>query len=623
MAITLSLKNDTGASSTDKNTFDANLAVVSSSTSTPILIYDSNNTNVGSFVWNGSAWVYDAALEAYIDSLQDGIFTLVAKQGTSSSTLKFTLDAKIDLTARLTTDSGVSATDGITNKAAITGTGDVGATLTIYEQIDADTFVILGTTKVGAAGTWAFTPSGLANGSHTLVVEEKTLSGLQSSNLQNDVNLGSSAVVSFIYDTIGPKLTQALVSDSGSSATDKITNNPTLTGLKETGTTVSFVVTSINGALLANPIPLGQLDSIYTSANSWIFQPAGLNDGKYVIQATQTDQAGNTSSSSFSFTLDTQAPTVMITQTVPTTVANIYNIGGTAAVGTKVTIINQATDGSSTNTVLGTVTVATGGTWTFKMPALPVGHVYSIIATQADSAGNLTTTAPLALDLTSNSSTAKILSVALQNDTGASNADKITQNPALSGLTDPNFSIRLTFTDSLNTLILTKDVAANASGLWSYTPTFIDGTYKVVAKEILTNGTLSSNSATLTFTQDTSAPQVAISGLMNDTGVIDNISSSAKLIGSSNTNGVVQFMIDGVMVSQTASASNGSWTFTPPSLTDGQHTVVAVQKDLAGNLSSYSAPFTFTLSTKAPAITIAGSNGFVNGGGHCCRKHSY
>ena len=65
--------------------------------------------------------------------------------------------------AELADDTGVSATDGVTNDAAVTGTGDAGATLVFTENGDT-----LGTTVVEDNGLWSFTPTGLEDGVQTI-----------------------------------------------------------------------------------------------------------------------------------------------------------------------------------------------------------------------------------------------------------------------------------------------------------------------------------------------------------------------------------------------------------------------------------------------------------------------
>ena len=56
----------------------------------------------------------------------------------------------------LVSDTGGSASDGITSNPAIKGTGKANAAVTIKEGA-----AVLGTTTADATGAWSFTPAGL------------------------------------------------------------------------------------------------------------------------------------------------------------------------------------------------------------------------------------------------------------------------------------------------------------------------------------------------------------------------------------------------------------------------------------------------------------------------------
>ena len=86
----------------------------------------------------------------------------------------------------------------------------------------------------------------------------------------------------------------ALVSDTGSSSTDKITSNPAVKGLGRRYTPVTIT----EGAAT-----LGTTTADTTGA--WSFTPTGLADGTHTLTASQTDIAGNTGTAALSFTLDT------------------------------------------------------------------------------------------------------------------------------------------------------------------------------------------------------------------------------------------------------------------------------------------------------------------------------
>ena len=75
----------------------------------------------------------------------------------------------------------------------------------------------------------------------------------------------------------------ALVSDTGSSSTDRITSNPAVRGHGDANT----LVTVKEGATV-----LGT--TMADIAGNWNFAPIGLADGAHTFTATQTDLAGNT-----------------------------------------------------------------------------------------------------------------------------------------------------------------------------------------------------------------------------------------------------------------------------------------------------------------------------------------
>src|SRR5208282_738539 len=77
----------------------------------------------------------------------------------------------------------------------------------------------LGSATANASGVWSFTPASLAQGSNTIVASETDVAG----------NIGT-ASLTFTYDSVAPSVTEALVSDTGSSSSDGITSNDAVTG---------------------------------------------------------------------------------------------------------------------------------------------------------------------------------------------------------------------------------------------------------------------------------------------------------------------------------------------------------------------------------------------------------
>jgi uncharacterized repeat protein (TIGR02059 family) len=106
-------------------------------------------------------------------------------------------------------DTGISSTDNRTNDTTptLTGTGEVGATVTLFRDIDADgvldTGELLGTAVVGTGGTWTVTTPVLAAGTHILKAYQTDVAGNKSVN---------SAALSVAVETTPPTLTSATMS---------------------------------------------------------------------------------------------------------------------------------------------------------------------------------------------------------------------------------------------------------------------------------------------------------------------------------------------------------------------------------------------------------------------------
>jgi hypothetical protein len=124
----------------------------------------------------------------------------------------------------LVSDTGSSARDKITSNPAVTGIGQANTLVTITEG-----GTIIGTVMASSTGAWSFTPTGLADGAHTLSASQTDLAG----------NTGT-ATLSLMLDKTAPTVSMALVLDTGSSSTDRITSNPAVKGTGQANTVVTI-----------------------------------------------------------------------------------------------------------------------------------------------------------------------------------------------------------------------------------------------------------------------------------------------------------------------------------------------------------------------------------------------
>ena len=287
-------------------------------------------------------------------------FSALYSGNTGSATLNFTLDRTAPaVSVALASDTGISATDRITSNPAIKGTGQANTAVTIKEG-----GTTLGTTTAGGTGAWSFTPAGLADGAHALSATQTDQAG----------NTGS-ATLNFTLDRTAPVVSVALASDTGISATDRITSNPAIKGTGQANTAVTI---KEGGTTLGTTTAGG--------TGVWSFTPAGLADGAHALSATQTDQAGNTGSATLNFTLDRTAPVVSVALASDTGISATDRITsnpaikGTGQANTAVTI-------KEGGTTLGTTTAGGTGAWSFTPAGLADG-AHALSATQTDQAGN-------------------------------------------------------------------------------------------------------------------------------------------------------------------------------------------------------------------------------------------
>ena len=254
-------------------------------------------------------------------------------------------------------NSGV-VSDGITNATTLTvsGTAEANGVVLVY---DGTTW--LGTASTNANGAWSFTTGTLADGTHSFTAT--------ATDAQGDSSTASTALAVTV-DTVAPTVTEGLSKDTGSSSTDKITSSDILTGSGDPNAVVHFTV---DGTASAST-------STANASGAWTFAPTGLADGTHTIVASETDAAGNTGTTSLTFTLDTKPPAVAIT--------NMALNSGTVTLTGTTTEANDKISVYDGSTLLGTTTTSSNGTWSFTTGSLSNAvHTYTV--TEIDIAGNV------------------------------------------------------------------------------------------------------------------------------------------------------------------------------------------------------------------------------------------
>jgi hypothetical protein len=268
---------------------------------------------------------------------------------------------------------------------------------------------LLGSATVDS-GNWSFTTAPLADGNYSFAVVVTDAAG----------NMTYTSAVPATVDTTASAPSLSLATDSGSSNSDKITNNGrvNVSGL-EAGAAWQY---SIDGG--AN----------WTTGSGASFTLAG--DGAKSVTVRQTDSAGNVSPDSgpFGFTLDTTGPSETISSTIVTDSGQAPTIGFAGVTNDNTLGLSGTVDDDLASvdvyynggTLLGSATVDSGN-WSFTTAPLADGN-YSFAVVVTDAAGNMTYTSavPATVD-----TTASAPSLSLATDSGSSNSD--TENTVVGG----------------------------------------------------------------------------------------------------------------------------------------------------------------------------------------------
>lgn len=282
----------------------------------------------------------------------------------------------------ITNDSGSSATDNITNDATLVlnGTAEPGSTVTVTRVSTG----VLGTATANGSGVWSYdyTATTLGSGDHSFTATTADVAG--------NVSPVSGTFIVTVDTSVNAPVITAIGADTGSSTTDGVTSDATLTlfGTAEAGSTVTVNRAGV-GALGTATANVGGL---------WSFDYTGttLPDGSYLFSATATDTSGNASAASADFpvTIDTTAPVAPVIAAISTDSGNLttdrvtndttLQLSGTAEANAVVTLSRTGTG------VLGTATADGAGAWSYDYTGttLPEG-VHNFTATATDAAGNL------------------------------------------------------------------------------------------------------------------------------------------------------------------------------------------------------------------------------------------
>jgi hypothetical protein len=469
--------------------------------------------------------------------------------------------------------------------AVLTGNAEANSTVKVY-----DGTTQIGTAPAGSNGAWTFTTGNLATGNHSFTAKAMDAAG-------NTGNASSSVPVTISNPTTPPTpkpdapTITSFSEDSGVKG-DGITNDNTitLTGNAAVNSTVKIYDGST------------QIGTAKAAANgSWSYITSVLTDAKHTLTATATNSSGETSSASsvVALTVDTKAPGA------PTIAAGISANALTAAASTQSTsLASGATvnlkgvaEAKSTvaiydgNNKIGTVNAGADGAWTFSTSSLSTGQ-HTLTAKATDAAGNVgSTSAAISVSVTATPTPPSAPKIAsFSNDTG-----KVGD-----GITSDN-TLKLDGTSAGNSVVTIYDgtqklgtVKSDSGGAWSFTTAALgDGSHNLTAKVTDNAGHTGAASAVTKVTIDTHAPDAPSLGVFTADGKALNgptTIADVTLKGTAEANSLVKLYDAGKLVGEAMVKSDGTWSFDPGHLSDGDHKFAAIASDLAGNAGAVSVP---------------------------------
>ncbi len=491
-----------------------------------------------------------------------------------------------------TDDSGTKG-DNLTNAnkpTFILGNIDADARYVTVEVQYGGTKEVLMATK-GATGIWSVTPTGTwADGDYMLTVRVEDDAG----------NVKYSAPLTVTVDTQITIDVIELVNDNGIPG-DNLTNDVRPHFRVTVPGDVNEVRLSIDGGNTWVRATQG-------TAGIWDYTwPKDVTDGLHTLTVEATDKAGNKTTQTLDFTIDTRLSTPTIT---------MDSRDDTGAIGDHITsvkrpgftignidsdaqsVILRITQGGNSQEV--TLTQV-GGQWRFTPDADWADGSYTLTVEVTDNAGNVRQSTPLIVTVDTQTS---ITDITLVNDHGVPD-DNLTNS------TRPQFEI--TVPADVNSVQLSIDGGANwvsaaqgIEGVWGYTwPTDMgDGKHTLTVMvtdragntatqtlEFFIDTRLSTPTIALDSTDDTGTPGDDMTNRTRPTFILQNIDSDVINVTVSVTH-------NGTTTSFTATQGAGGWSFTPPApWGDGDYTLTVTVEDRAGNTRP-STPLTVTVDTQ-------------------------
>ncbi len=445
----------------------------------------------------------------------------------------------------------------------------------------------LGAEDTSAPYSVSWNTTGAANGAHTLTAVARDGLGIRYTSNAVTVTVAN-APPPPPPDTTPPSVPTGLTASAVSSSQINL----------------SWAASSDNVGVSGYRVYRGGIQIATTSATS--FPNTGLSPSTtYTYTVAAFDAAGNLSAQSSPANTTTPAAPDTTPPSVPT---------GLTASAVSSSQINLSWAASSDNVGVsgyrvyrGGVQIATTSATSFPNTGLSPSTTYTYAVAAFDAAGNLSAQSSPASATTPAAPDTTPPSVSI---TSPGNGQTVKGTVSVSANASDNVGVvgvQFLLDNGVNGSA--ESTTAPYSVSWN-TATVSDGSHTITAVARDAAGNVSPPSAPVTVTvannapppppPDTTPPSVSITSPGNGQTVKGTVSVSANTSDNVGVVGV-QFLLDnGVNGSADVTTAPYSISWNTATASDGSHTITAVARDAAGNVSPPSAPVTVTVANNAP-----------------------
>ncbi|HFO8851478.1 TPA: Ig-like domain-containing protein [Escherichia coli] len=550
---------------------------------------------------------------AAMGNLPDGAVAITASvtdlsgnTGNTSRTITVDSQAPALSIDPLTADNIINAAES-GQDLPITGTTDAQPGQTVTVTLNGQTYQGV----VQPDGTWSVTVpaanvGALADGNATVTASVNDVAGNPSSVSRVALVDATPPVV-----TINPVATDDIINAAEAGVAQTISGQ--VTGAED-GDTVTITLggntyTATVGSNLTWSVDVPAADI------------QALGNGDLTVNASVTNQNGNTGSGTRDITIDANLPGLRVDTVAGDDVVNIIEHGQALVVTGSSSGLAESTPLTVTiNNVEYTTAVQADGSWSVgvtaaQVSAWPAGTVNIAVSGESSAGNSVSITHPVTVDLTPAAITINTIATDDVINAAEKGADL-----TLSGTTtnvEPGQTVTVTFGGKNYTASVASDGSWTATVPAADLASLPEGSASALASVSNING--NSASAVHNYSVDSSAPTIIINTVASDNIVNASEADAGVTVSGSTTaeaGQIVTITLNSptVQTYQATVQADGSWSINIPAadleaLTDGSHTLTATVNDKAGNPASTTHNLAVDLTVPVLTInTIAGDD---------------